>query len=303
MREFFRVNANKYVSGKKFDVVRPASLGNPKDNAVMFIMESHLGEVDSFRKCKNCLVFWPNNIDIPKELEDQHAFVNVENPHTEYCSFFQDNGITYLPQKEEFRFENGAWISPKATIDDNVIIMPGAYIGGECVIGAGSYIGVGVKLVGEVRIGKNVVIRENTVIGADGLSTDRDVNGKAITMPQFGGVFIEDDVQIGANSVIARGAIDDTRICRGSKIDSCCFISHNVVIGEDTFIVGETIMFGSSSVGKRTLISGNCTIANAVHIGDDSILGMSATVLKCLPNNVIAFGSPIDKIKERGYHN
>ena len=299
MKGFFRVNVSKYVISKNFDVVVPSSLRNPKDNSVMFIMETHMDMVSVFLNCNNCLIFWPETVEIPEAVSERHAVVCDVNPHTRFCSFFQENGITNLPPKEAVMFIDGAWLSPDAIIGSDVEIMPGAYIGSECIIGDNSYIGAGVKLVGRVTIGKNVVIRENTVIGADGLTTDRDSAGRAVTMPQFGGVKIEDDVQIGANTVIARGAIDDTIICRGSKIDSSCFISHNVVIGADSFIVGETIMFGSSSVGERTLISGNCTVANAVHVGSDSILGMSATVLKSLPDNVIAYGSPVKVMKER----
>lgn len=105
---------------------------------------------------------------------------------------------------------DGAYISPAAKIGSNVTIMPGAYVSGECEIGDGSYIGCGVKLTGEIHIGKNVVIRENAVIGADGLSTDREEDGTPVTMPQFGCVVLEDDVQIGANAVVQRGAIDET---------------------------------------------------------------------------------------------
>ena len=145
---------------------------------------------------------------------------------------------------------------------------------------------------GEVEIGENVVIRENTVIGADGLTTDRENDGKAITMPQFGKVIVERDVQIGANVVIARGAIDETRICRGTKIDSCTFISHNVRIDEDTFVVGETILFGSSSVGKRCLVSGNATLMNLVHIGDESVVGAGAVVVRTVPEKSVVKGNP-----------
>ena len=299
MKEFFRVKASKYVPGKEFDIVRPASLNNPKDNAVMFIMEKYMNHADAFANVKNCLIFWPDSIAVPAELEEKHAVVKSREPHTDYCRFFADNDITYLPEKEKVDVVDGAYISPRATIGSSCTIMPGAYIGGECILGDHVYIGCGTKLMGRVSCGNNVVIRENTVIGADGLTTDRDRTGKAITMPQFGDVIIEDNVQIGANTVVARGAIDSTVIKNGAKIDSQCFISHNTVIGEDSFIVGETIMFGSSSVGKRCLISGNCTIANMVHIGDDTILGMSATALKDVPSNVIAFGSPVNVVKER----
>lgn len=299
MSEFFKVPASKYMRDKDFYLVRPASLNNPKDNSVMFIVENHIHEANALLKCNDCLVFWPVGIDVPLEVKERHIVVQDINPHTRFCSFFSENNIRYLPKKEKTRFIEDAWISIDAKIGKDVIIMPGAYIGGDTIIGDGSYIGAGARLVGKIIIGNNVIIRENAVLGADGLTTDRDENGYAITMPQFGGIIIEDDVQIGANTVIARGAIDDTRIRRGAKIDNCCFISHNVDVGEDTFIVGETIMFGSASVGARTLISGNCTIANTVHIGSDSILGMSATALKSLPDKVVAFGSPVTTIKEK----
>lgn len=299
MKEYFSIPASKYIPGKNFFIVRPASLNKYKDNAVMFIMESHIDKAFVFESVVNCLIFWPETAQVPEKIRNQHAVYQCSSPRNEYCQFFLDNGISHLPPKEECNFINGAFISPNAIIGENVIIMPGAYISGETVISNNVYIGAGTKLVGEVLVGNNVVIRENTVIGADGLSTDRDESGKALTMPQFGKVVLEDDVQVGSNTVIARGAIDDTIIHRGAKIDSQCFISHNTSVGEDSFIVGETIMFGSSSVGARCLISGNCTLANFVEVGDDSILGMSATALKNVPSNVIAFGSPIKTIKER----
>lgn len=299
MKEYFCVSADKYVKGKEYKIVRPASLDNPKDNSVMFIMESRIEKASVFNSIKECLIFWPKGYNLPAEIESRHAVVICSSTRNAYCSFFIDNGITYLPQKEEFNFIDGAFVSKDAHLGENVVIMPGSYVSGNSVIGDNVYIGTGVKIVGDVVIGNNVIIRENTVIGADGLSTDRDSEGKALTMPQFGRVVIDDDVQIGANTVIARGAIDDTRIYRGAKIDSQCFISHNTSIGEDSFIVGETILFGSSSVGKRCLISGNCTIANFVSIGDDSILGMSATALKSVPSNVIAYGSPVKSYKDR----
>ena len=254
MKEYFRVNVNQYVEGKNFEVVRPASLNNPKDNAVMFIIGSRINEMSAFTKCSNCLIFWPEDVDIPDELADRHAVCKVPNPHKEYCRFFYDNKITYLPSIEDYEIISGAYICKGAKTGKNCHIFPGAYISGETRIGDNVYIGSGARLIGEVHVGNNVVIRENTVIGADGLSTDRDESGKALTMPQFGGVVLEDDVQIGALTVIARGAIDNTTIKRGSKVDNSSFISHNVIIGEDNFVVGETIMFGSSSTGKGVFI-------------------------------------------------
>lgn len=292
MKEYFSVSSSNYVHDTDINIVRPASLNNPKDNAVMFVTEAFLKYADALLKCRNCLVFWPEGNEIPQAIADRHAVCVSANPHLQYCMFFRENNITYLPEQEKMDYIDGSFISPYAVIGKNVKIFPGAYIGGQVTVGDNVYIGAGVKILGEVKIGDNVVIRENTVIGADGLSTDRDVNGRAATMPQFGGVILEDDVQIGAMTVIARGAIDNTVIGKGSKVDNCCFISHNVQVGKDTFIVGETIMFGSSSVGDRAYISGNSTIRNGIRIGNEALVGMGSNVIKDIQDGAVVKGNP-----------
>ena len=258
----------------------------------MFVTNKFIDYSGSLLQCNDCLVFWPTETDVPKEIKERHAVCLCDNPHGEYCRFYAENNITYLPKMEECEIRNGAYIAKKAIIGKNCTIFPGAYIGGEVAIGDNVFIGGGAKLVGEIHIGNNVMIRENTVIGADGLSTDRDESGKALTMPQFGGVIIEDDVQIGALTVIARGAIDNTIIKRGSKIDNSSFISHNVVIGEDTFVVGESIMFGSSSIGNQAFISGNSTIRDGRHIGNKAIVGMGSVVVKDVEDGAVVKGNP-----------
>lgn len=291
-KEFFKVSLKKYGASEEKYVYRPASLNMPKDEAVMFITEGFLQKKHAFECCENCLVFWPDPVPVPDNIEKRHTIVLCKNPHVRYCEFYRENNITYLPKKENMNCIDGAWISPEAVIGENANIFPGAYIGGETKIGNNVYIGSGVRLIGNILIGDNVVIRENTVIGADGLSTDRDKDGKAVTMPQFGGVVIENDVKIGANVTIGRGAIDNTIIHSGCKIDNNCFISHNVDLGEDTFVVGETIMFGSSSTGKQVYISGNSTIRNGIHIGDRALVGMGSVVVNDIEIGSIVKGNP-----------
>lgn len=292
MKKYFDVSVERYVSDKRFRVVRPASLIKPKDNAVMFIMKEYFEYMEVFYNVKECLIFWPEEEPVPEEIKINNAVKLCAMPHFEYCKFYRDNKITFLPQKTEGTYVDGAFIAKDAVIGARTCIMPGAYIGADVCIGEDVYIGAGVKLVGNITIGNRVVIRENAVLGADGLSTDRDEDGKAVTMPQFGEIVLEDDVQIGANTVIARGAIDETIIRRGSKIDNSCFISHNVHIGEDTFVVGETIMFGSSETGNKAFISGNATIRNGVRIGDNATVGMGAVVVKNVENGAIVKGNP-----------
>ncbi len=292
MKQYFKVNVSKYVPTKNFDVVRPASVSRPKDSAVMFIMKQRAEQAEAFMRCERCLVFWPEEIDVPEEIKKRHAVYVCSNPHGQYCKFYRDENISYLPPVEEFDIVGGAYICRGARIGERTIIMPSAYISGESEIGDDCYIGCGTKLVGEVHIGNRVEIRENTVLGADGLSTDRDEDGRALTMPQFGGVVIEDDVKIGALTVIARGAIDDTIIRKRSKIDNSNFVSHNVVIGEDTFVVGETLMFGSSSTGRGVFISGNTAVRDGRHIGDRAVVGMGSIVTRDIEDGQVVKGNP-----------
>jgi UDP-3-O-[3-hydroxymyristoyl] glucosamine N-acyltransferase len=149
-----------------------------------------------------------------------------------------------------------------------------------------------VKILGNVYIGNQVKIKANSVVGAEGLTTNRTLSGESIDLPQFGGVEIHDNVYIGANTVIARGAIDNTIICEGVKIDNLCFISHNVYIGKHTFIVGETIFFGSSSIGDYSYVSGNSTIRNGVKIGNYVTIGMGSVVTKNIESGLTVFGNP-----------
>lgn len=244
--DFFRVNTSEYRPDTNYWVTRPASINHPKDHSVMFVTEQYPQYQEVFYSVSECLIFWPYKW----EVSSKNAVVLCMNPHLEFCRFFSDHDITGLYEIDEFENINGAYIAKTAKIGNHVTIFPGTYIGGQVEIGDDCFIGAGVKMIGRVKVGSRVWIRENTVVGTDGMSTDRDENGHPITMPQFGGIVIEDDVQIGANAVILRGAIDDTVLHRGCKIDSLVLVSHNVSVGEESFVIAVTHLFGSSSVGR-----------------------------------------------------
>lgn len=289
-KEFFRVNVNKYDASKDFVLTRAASLNAPHDHSVMFCTKEHLNEADILNTVQQCLIFWPEGEEFPDI--PSHVFVHTEEPRQAYALFFSDNNIICLPKRCDYEQVNGSFIANGAVIGENCTIFPGCYIDSEVVIGTNCYIGAGVKLMGSVKLGDNVVIRENSVIGADGLSTMRKPDGAPATIPQFGGVILEDGVQVGANTVIARAAIDNTVIHEESKIDNCCFISHNVELGKYTFVVGETIMFGSSSTGECAYISGNSTIREGHHVGAHAMIGMASNVVKNVPDGAVVKGNP-----------
>ena len=291
-REFFCVEASKYDNTKQFQVVRPASLSNPRDNAVMFVTEGFLKYWEAVLTVKECIVIWPEKQPVPKELSKKHAVILSKEPRYGFAQFFYENHITYNTMPKPYELRNGAMICEGAQIGEGTIVFPGAYVDGEVRIGKNCYIASGVRIVGSVEIGDDCIIRENTVIGSDGLTTRRNEAGKVITIPQFGGVVIEDNVQIGANSVVCKGAIDNTVIGSGSRIDNCSFISHNVRMGKDTIVVGEVLMMGSSTTGERAYLSGNVVVRDGVTIGEDAFVGMGAVVTRDVPKQAIVKGNP-----------
>lgn len=292
MKEFFHINVNQYDAGRNYEVVRPASLNHPKDHSVMFVTEAYIDGWESILQVDQCVVIWPENRPVPEELEKRHVIIRHPEPRQGFAEFFYNHHIFYNPVPCEYEMLNGAYIAKGAQIGKDTVVFPGAYIDQDVVVGNGCYIGSGVRLMGAVKIGNDCVIRENTVIGSDGLTRMRNEEGKIMTIPQFGGVTIEDNVQVGALTVIAKGAIDDTVVHSGCRIDNCCFISHNVQLGEDSAVVGETIMFGSSSTGKQAFLSGNVTVRDGIHIGEKAFVGMAANVLHPVADGGIVKGNP-----------
>ncbi len=292
MKEYFKISASKYDPDKRFVVTRPSSLNHPKDHSVMFVTKEYMAGWRAALRVKDCIVIWPEDCSAPDELSSRHAVIRHKDPRLGFALFFRENHVTCYRDPQPFELVSGAYVCRGARIGSHTKLFPGAYIDSEVTVGRDCYIGAGVKLLGPVRIGDDVIIRENTVIGSDGLTTRRDAFGKAVTIPQFGGVIIGDHVQIGACVVIARGAIDDTEIRSGCRIDNQCFISHNVQLGEDTMVVGETILFGSSSTGARAFISGNSAVRDGCRVGADAFAGMGSNITRDIPDGASVKGNP-----------
>lgn len=167
-----------------------------------------------------------------------------------------------------------AWVGPRAVIEHGVRIHEHAYIGPGCVIGTDSEVGArsrlvaGVILYHGVRLGKRALIHAGVVIGADGFGIAND-DGVWVKVPQLGGVQVGDDVEIGANTTIDRGALEDTVIEVGVKLDNQIQIGHNVHIGAHTAIAGCVAIAGSARIGKRCTIGGSVSIGGHLEIADD----------------------------------
>ncbi len=211
------------------------------------------------------------------------AALLVENPYAAYARAAQ----CLHPQPEVVPgihptavVDEGAEVDPTASIGAGAVIEAGSRIGPRTMIGPGCLIGpdcsVGddcrlagrVTLVTRVRLGRRVLVHPGAVIGGDGFGFANE-DGRWIKIPQLGGVVVGDDCEIGCNTTIDRGALDDTVVAAGVKLDNLIQIAHNVEIGEDTAIAGCTGIAGSARIGRRCAIGGGVGIVGHLEICDD----------------------------------
>jgi UDP-3-O-[3-hydroxymyristoyl] glucosamine N-acyltransferase len=170
-------------------------------------------------------------------------------------------------------------IGERSTIGDNVYVGPGTVIGPDCSVGDDSRLIANVTLVRDVRLGRRGILHPGVVIGADGFGNAMTPEGW-VKVPQLGGVRIGDDVEIGANTTVDCGAIDDTVIEDGVRIDNLCHIGHNVHIGAHTAVAGMSGISGSAIVGKRCMLAGQSGIVGHIRICDDVVVGGKAVISK-----------------------
>jgi UDP-3-O-[3-hydroxymyristoyl] glucosamine N-acyltransferase len=202
-----------------------------------------------------------------------------------------------------------AWISPTANLGKDLTIYPFVYIGDRCSIGDRTTLYPGVSVgedssIGEdsilyphvsvysaTIIGKRVILHSGVVVGSDGFGYVKE-GKRNVKIPQVGIVEIEDDVEIGANTTIDRAALGKTIIRRGVKIDNLVQVAHNVVIGEDSIIVAQVGLSGSTKIGSNVTLAGQVGVVGHVEIGDNAMVGAQAGVTHDLPGNQGYVGSP-----------
>ncbi|MFC3909825.1 UDP-3-O-(3-hydroxymyristoyl)glucosamine N-acyltransferase [Legionella dresdenensis] len=234
--------------------------------------------------------------------------IQVANP---FKAFIQLLNQFYVPQRPKAGIHPTAVIAEDAVVGNNVAIGPyvviesGARIGDNCILKAHVYIGVNavigadttlhshVTVYDQCRIGDRVSIHASTVIGSDGFGYTF-VDGQHLKVPHVGNVIVEDDVEIGANSVVDRATLGSTMIGQGTKIDNLVQIAHSVKLGKHNIVCAFTGIAGSSVSGNNVIFAANVGVSDHVHIDDGVILGARAGVppKKHLRAGNVYLGSP-----------
>lgn len=170
------------------------------------------------------------------------------------------------------------YIGQNCSIGNGCQIYPHVYIGDNTTIGDNTVIYAGVKIYHECVVGNNCIIHAGTVIGSDGFGFAPQADNEFVKIPQIGNVVIEDNVEIGANCAIDRATIGSTVIRKGVKIDNLVQIGHNVEIGENTVMAGQTGIAGSTKIGRNCMFAGQVGIAGHLKIADGTKIGAQSGI-------------------------
>jgi UDP-3-O-[3-hydroxymyristoyl] glucosamine N-acyltransferase len=240
------------------------------------------------------------------------AAIVVKNPHAAYARIagllYPQTGPTpgIHPQAiigDGCDIDASAWIGPHVTVGDGAMIGAGVYIGPGCIIGQQAIIGkdcwlwANVSVMHDCVLGERVLVHPGAVIGCDGFG-QADDQGRWIKIPQVGRAVIHDDVEIGANVAIDRGAIKDTVIGQGVKLDNLVHVAHNVEIGANTVIAALSGIAGSTVIGKHCMFGGKVAISGHLTITDNVVLAGAAVVRQNVhASGAYSSGGPLEPLQ------
>jgi UDP-3-O-[3-hydroxymyristoyl] glucosamine N-acyltransferase len=243
----------------------------------------------------------------PEISHANRALIKIENPYLAYAKVV---ALFAADQRDYFGISPHAVVHPDAKVDKecavypfvyvgkgavikrHAVLYPGVYLGDEAQIGEESIIYPNVTIMERCVIGDRVIIHAGTVIGSDGFGFAHE-GTKQVKIPQIGIVIIEDDVEIGSNCSVDRAALGVTWIKKGVKIDNLVQIGHNVVVEEDSILVAQVGISGSTHVGKNVILAGQAGLVGHITIGDGVIVTAKSGVYKDIEPGQVMSGYPM----------
>lgn len=283
----------KFEGNENLTVNRYASNSNIGDNCVSWVKNQINYKEGILSGLKDVLLITEPSLVICEDIKgnglimcenSKEAFFSIINaffPQDIYNSFISPNSVVETTTiGKDIYIGHNCYIGKNVTIDDNVVIKHN------------------VTIEGTVKIGKNTIIHSGVVIGSHGFGYYQNSEGKNIKVPQFGGVIIGQDVEIGANTCIDKGTIDNTVIGNNVKIDKLCVIGHNSVLKDNSSMVATSVLLGSVTLEENSYIAPAALIKNQLHIGKNSLVGMGAVVIEDVDDNNVVAGVPAKVIRK-----
>lgn len=284
---------HKYEGEVNLSIGGFCSLNKLKDNCITWIKDINRIKEQNFIGYKSLLIVANETGNENNGIENKN-FIYCNNPKEVFFSILNQ----FFKQQEYKEF-----ISPKSIVEtkdigENVYIGHNCFIDNNVSIGSNVVIENNVSIEGRVIVGNNTIIHSGSVIGTDGFGYFQNEEGLNIKVPHYGGVIIGNSVEIGANTCIDRGTLDDTEIGDNVKIDNLCHIAHNVIIKNNCSVIALSMLAGSVVLGNNAYIAPGAMIMNQLKIGENSLVGLGAVVVKDVKDNVVVAGVPAKTIRE-----
>ncbi len=279
-------------------IKHPATILNAQNGDISFCnaMTENTQELLSLTKASLLIV--DRNVDIDGKILSQSGVKAVILSSNARLDFIRTINHFFAPTRPE-GIHNSAIIAPSSVIAYDVFVGPLCTVGERVEIGKGTVIHAGVHIYDDVLIGRNVTINSGVVIGADGFGYERDDSGEMVKFPHRGGVVIEDDVEIGANTCIDRGTLENTYIGQGTRIDNLVHIAHNVYVGRHSVIIANAMVGGGTRIGDFAWIAPSSCLRDRISIGDKSVVGLASIVTKSVSDGTVVFGTPAREVEEQ----
>ena len=249
-----------------------ATIQNASSGCISFVANSKYNKFISDSSASAIIV----SPALSSEL--QTPGIIVDDPYAAYAqisSLFAKHSNPYTDNP------NSYFIHETSEVHESVVIGPNVYIGPECKISKNSIIHANSSLVMNVEIGKNTIIHFNSILGSDGFGYAPHKDGY-IKIEQLGKLIVGDNVEIGAGCTIDRGAIDNTEIHNGVKLDNQVHIAHNVILGENSAIAASCAIAGSTTIGKNLQMGGLSGILGHLKIADNVLIGAHTLITKSI---------------------
>ncbi len=311
IKEIAEFLAGEFSGDGEVEILRVAALDKASENEISFVERA-----ESFQSSNAVCLLVPENFDA-----EFSSVIKVKNPKLAFAKIaeklhpfnWRTNNIheTAIVASDILEFR-AYFVGAFVTIGENCIagegaqILDGARIGNDVLIGKRSIIHSNVVIYDNVEIGSDCEIHAGAVIGGDGFGFVRDGANGYIKFPQIGTVVIEDNVEIGANSCVDRGALGETRIGEGTKIDNLVQIAHNVRIGKRVVIAAQTGISGSTVIEDDCVIGGQVGMGDHAKVLSGAIIGSQGGVL---PGKIVRAGvwwgtpvQPLDEYKRQNAH-
>lgn len=301
---------SKFSGDGDAEILRVADLEKARENEISFVEK-----IESFQSSNAACLLVPENFEA-----EFPSIIKVKNPKLAFAkiaailhkpptrSEIHQSAIVHETAEIGAKAFVGAFVSvgDASKIGDGAQIFDGARIGANVSIGANSIVHSNAVVYDNVEIGDDCTIHAGAVIGADGFGFVRDGANGYIKFPQIGTVVIEDNVEIGANSCVDRGALGETRIGEGTKIDNLVQIAHNVQIGKRCVIAAQTGISGSTVIEDDCVIGGQVGMGDHATVKTGAIIGSQAGIL---PGKIVRAGvwwgtpvQPLDEYKRQNAH-